>query len=171
MFLLVLLPFLAWQWVPARWHLLMAEVLLATSAVLLIMALLKLIRAMRASRDAQSRGAYRWHRSWTAAIYGKHLLSYLRQHGWRVISADVTGSDRLRIVGEAGRQHMALLLVKPGAAPMPDDLAWLRAEANALLISDTAMKGAELRRIGFGAIPQIGDRIDTGPKHRAATPG
>ncbi len=73
------------------------------------------------------KAAYRWHKSWDTAQFQRHFSIFLRERGWRIISATQLGADRLQVVVDKQKVRIALLCVQPGHTATAEDNTQLQA--------------------------------------------
>jgi len=73
------------------------------------------------------KAAYRWHKSWDTAQFQRHFSIFLRERGWRIVSATQLGADRLQVVVDKQKVRIALLCVQPGHAATVADNTQLQA--------------------------------------------
>lgn len=133
-------------------------------------------RAERA--NLPSRSEYRWPTGWDVTRFHRVLMTYLKVHDWRIRSARAADADRLLLCIQRDRHHLTVLLLRPGLAPGPDDIAYLRAMQRrdgtweAALITDAPARqepqidaeGTKLVMLDFEALQALGDALDGGPE-------
>ena len=146
----LLVPILLWMAAPRQyWG------LLAIFSALLVLAIAGYYTYLAWTRqravDAMTapKAAYRWHKSWGVAQFQRHFSIFLRERGWRIISATQLGADRLQVVVDKQKVRIALLCVQPGQPATAEDTTQLEAAradprvTELVLVTDTTATAEE----------------------------
>jgi hypothetical protein len=171
LFLIFLVPMFFWMVVEERWHLYLG-IFYATVAVICAAFFVRRVRREKAEQRAQwpLHDDYRWRKAWPAARFRQHLCLYLQLRGWTTVSAEELGTERLVLVTQRDRWKVALLCVRPGHAPVPQDGAHLdsvRVSAGATraaLVSASradlaVINGRDLIRLRFEDLEMLDDTL------------
>jgi hypothetical protein len=124
--LLPFVPIVVWLITDESWHPYLAA-LYAVCFTIAVMLYARRVRRqlapLRGFGPADYAGA--WLSSWSETDYMGQIKALLERRGWRVISAEVAGRNRVLTQLHKDRFYATVLLVRPGVAVTDADVAML----------------------------------------------